>query len=212
MPLQQCLLLVGSPGRSRCCSGASRAGSSPVAGDDPARAAGLRRDVLFPDQTLAYLLSVAAITGILGSRSGRRRGSFSPPSSWLLWCATKAEGVLLAGLLAVVLLAADVIVRRRGARLTAVLPPGPLAIVPWEDLARDQRAAHLGDRLLVDRLFDPGRPRRRIDRLDGRDARHGRPARQREPVVADPAAHVRRADRARARPARALWPRSRRGC
>jgi hypothetical protein len=86
---------------------------------------------LMPDQTLAYLLAVAGVCGLLWLEDRR------PP--WLVLAIvflaaaalTKDEGVLLGGLLALGLIAADVVRRRRAALPSAALLLAPLATLPW---------------------------------------------------------------------------------
>lgn len=86
---------------------------------------------LMPDQTLAYLLAVAAVCGVLWLEDGRR------PWLWLAVvflaaaALTKDEGVMLGGLLALALIAADTLRRGRRAFVTAALLLGPLATLAW---------------------------------------------------------------------------------
>ena len=88
---------------------------------------------------------------------------------------TKAEGVLLSGLLAVVLLATDAAVRRRGARASLVLLLGPLAIVPWKIwLATGTSSPRRRPCTPGRDLLRPGYLGGRIDRFTGRDALHDR--------------------------------------
>jgi hypothetical protein len=169
MPLQQCLLLVGFAG-----SVAVLLRRVPGWILYPSLAMILLAPQVFgemfsvlPDQTLAYLLSVAAITGILWLEE-RQQAWLALATVFLAAAAlTKAEGVLLAGLLAVVLLAADVIVRRRGARLTAVLLLGPLAIVPWKVWLATHSQPTSATVYSWTSLFHPGYLGGRIDRLTG---------------------------------------------
>ena len=86
---------------------------------------------VLPDSTLAYLLAVAAVAGILWLEDGAR--------AWLVLAAvflaaaalTKPEGVLLGALLAVVLLATASVLRGRFAPAGLVLVLGPAATIPW---------------------------------------------------------------------------------
>jgi hypothetical protein len=90
-----------------------------------------QRFTLMPDQTLAYLLGVAAVCGLLWLED--RRASWLVLTTVFLAAATltKDEGVLLGGLLALTLLGADLARRGRTALASAALLIGPLATIPW---------------------------------------------------------------------------------
>jgi hypothetical protein len=119
---------------------------------------------LMPDQTLAYLLAVAGVCGLLWLEDRR------PP--WLLLAIvflaaaalTKDEGVLLGGLLALALIAADV-VRRRTVLPTAALLLAPLATLPWRAwLALPEQPLTASNYSWLD-LLHPVYAADRIDRL-----------------------------------------------
>jgi hypothetical protein len=87
---------------------------------------------VLPDQLLAYLLAVAAVAGILWLEEPRRAW-LALASVFLVTAAlTKAEGVLLAFLLAAVIIGAGLVRRGRPAVAGLVLLVGPLAIAPWK--------------------------------------------------------------------------------
>jgi hypothetical protein len=136
---------------------------------------------LMPDQTLAYLVALGAVCGLLWLEDRHE--------AWLVLAIvflaaaalTKDEGVLLAGLLGLSLLAADLVRHGRPALASAALLLGPLAVVPWRvwlalhdqpvtasnyswaDLLHPLYAAHRVDRLgyashsMVALLGDSGR-------------------------------------------------------
>jgi hypothetical protein len=87
---------------------------------------------VLPDQTLAYLLGVAAVAGILWL--DERRGAWLCLAVVFLAAAalTKSEGVLLGLLLALVVVGAGFVLRGRRAVAGLALLLGPLALAPWK--------------------------------------------------------------------------------
>ncbi len=120
---------------------------------------------LLPDQTLAYLLSIAALACVFWLLE--RRGAWIGLAVVFLAAAAllKLEGSLFGALLVVVVLAAGFLRFRREAVTGLVLLVGPLAVLPWRLwLNSHGLRASAADYRLSD-LASPGYLADRISRL-----------------------------------------------
>ena len=120
---------------------------------------------VLPDQTLACLLAVAAVTGILWLDEGRRAWLVLSVVFLAAAALTKTEGVLLGSLLAVVLLGAGLVIRRRRALAGLTLLLGPLAIEPWRLWLADHHQPVSASVYSWTSLFHPEYLSDRLDRL-----------------------------------------------
>jgi hypothetical protein len=120
---------------------------------------------LLPDQTLAYLLVVAAIASVLWLQEGRRAWLGLAVTLLAAASLTKIEGAIFGALLTVVVVATGAAVRRRAALPALVLLLGPAALLPWRVwLAGNDVAASTPD-YNTGSVFDPHYLAEHADRL-----------------------------------------------
>jgi hypothetical protein len=86
---------------------------------------------VLPDQTLSYLLALAAVASVLWLDEGRRAWLGLAVVLLAAAALTKLEGVLFGGVLALIVVVTSCLLRGRRGLPALILLLGPLAIVPW---------------------------------------------------------------------------------
>jgi hypothetical protein len=120
---------------------------------------------LLPDQTLAYMISMAGVTALLWLHE--RRGAWLGLATVFLCAATlvKLEGLAFAVVLAASVIAAGFAVHGRRGLPGLVLLIGPLAAVPWRIWLDTHAVAATNSQLNTSDLLDPSFLIHRIHRL-----------------------------------------------